>query len=233
MTVGKPMKFKTLAMSAAIVGAMAMGGTITATSANALEINFGSSVRLKNAHVANGGTSQLDFRSASGFTGTPNSTTLGTGIGTLQFPTDSIFGPLGATINLKDIALKKLSGGTNASTDAEWELSGGPIDSFISGLTGGSGQYKLNSFKLFRTVEKGTATFKAFYTGIFDNIAFDGVGQFTAQNGLGTPNGTFGSNTVAVPTPALLPGLIGFGVAALRKRKGEAETEAEAIKAKA
>jgi hypothetical protein len=31
-----------------------------------------------------------------------------------------------------------------------------------------------------------------------------------------------------VPTPALLPGLVGLGVAALRKRKGEAEESAEA-----
>ncbi|PSB12129.1 PEP-CTERM sorting domain-containing protein [filamentous cyanobacterium CCP1] len=33
-------------------------------------------------------------------------------------------------------------------------------------------------------------------------------------------------NTTAVPTPALLPGLLGMGVAALRKRKGEATEEA-------
>jgi hypothetical protein len=31
-----------------------------------------------------------------------------------------------------------------------------------------------------------------------------------------------------IPTPALLPGLIGMGVAAVRKRKGEAEESAEA-----
>lgn len=35
-------------------------------------------------------------------------------------------------------------------------------------------------------------------------------------------------SATAVPTPALLPGLIGMGVAALRKRKGEAEETAEA-----
>ncbi|PSN17797.1 hypothetical protein C7271_15835 [filamentous cyanobacterium CCP5] len=33
-------------------------------------------------------------------------------------------------------------------------------------------------------------------------------------------------NTEAIPTPALLPGLVGMGVAALRKRKQEAEAEA-------
>ncbi|HEY9877420.1 MAG TPA: PTPA-CTERM sorting domain-containing protein [Leptolyngbyaceae cyanobacterium] len=36
------------------------------------------------------------------------------------------------------------------------------------------------------------------------------------------------AKTQAVPTPALLPGLVGMGVAALRKRKGNAEESAEA-----
>lgn len=35
-------------------------------------------------------------------------------------------------------------------------------------------------------------------------------------------------NTTAIPTPALLPGLIGMGVAAWRKRKSEAAAETEA-----
>jgi hypothetical protein len=39
---------------------------------------------------------------------------------------------------------------------------------------------------------------------------------------------TFAGSSTPVPTPALLPGLIGMGVAALRKRKGEAEESAEA-----
>jgi hypothetical protein len=39
-------------------------------------------------------------------------------------------------------------------------------------------------------------------------------------------------NATAVPTPALLPGLVGMGVAALRKRKGEgAEQETVGVKA--
>ncbi len=39
----------------------------------------------------------------------------------------------------------------------------------------------------------------------------------------GGPNGSSKLAGTAVPTPALLPGLIGMGVAALRKRKAEAE----------
>ncbi|MFM7471148.1 MAG: PTPA-CTERM sorting domain-containing protein [Nodosilinea sp.] len=39
------------------------------------------------------------------------------------------------------------------------------------------------------------------------------------------------SPPVAVPTPALLPGLIGMGVAAWRKRQGESTVSPEVIKA--
>ena len=39
-------------------------------------------------------------------------------------------------------------------------------------------------------------------------------------------DGTSATTPTAVPTPALLPGLIGLGVAALRKRKAEANSEA-------
>lgn len=222
------MKLKTLAMSAAIAGTMAVGATVAATPANALELNFGSTVRLKNANIAEGGLSQLDFRSSGGFTGTFNSTTLGTGTGTLQTPTYSFFGSVGDAITLKDIALKKLTGGTSPTTVATWELSGGPIDGFITGLTGGSGQYTLNTFSLTRSFNAlNQAVFDAFYTGTFDNIQFTGTGQFTAQSGLSNATGNFTSSTIAVPTPALLPSLLGFGVAALRKRKGEASLEAE------
>ncbi|XGV99736.1 MAG: PTPA-CTERM sorting domain-containing protein [Leptolyngbya sp. BL-A-14] len=45
---------------------------------------------------------------------------------------------------------------------------------------------------------------------------------FTTRGGVGTYKATVAtSNPTAVPTPALLPGLIGLGAAALRKRKTE------------
>ncbi|PSN19038.1 hypothetical protein C7271_09405 [filamentous cyanobacterium CCP5] len=46
------------------------------------------------------------------------------------------------------------------------------------------------------------------------------------QNVDGTPLGTSGVGVGQVPTPALLPGLIGMGVAALRKKQGETAEEA-------
>lgn len=58
----------------------------------------------------------------------------------------------------------------------------------------------------------------------FDNVV--GSGIFTTQLDTSTsnPDGTsfsFDVSAAPVPTPALLPGLIGVGVAALRKRKSE------------
>lgn len=43
-----------------------------------------------------------------------------------------------------------------------------------------------------------------------------------------TSRGNANFAQVAIPTPALLPGLVGFGIAALRKRKQEATAPAEA-----
>jgi hypothetical protein len=63
------------------------------------------------------------------------------------------------------------------------------------------------------------------FTGFFGNSSYSRNGEFTVQSG-----NSF-SAAVAVPTPALIPGLLGMGVAAARKkRKGEAsEAGLEAV----
>ncbi|MBD2081294.1 PTPA-CTERM sorting domain-containing protein [Leptolyngbya sp. FACHB-17] len=61
-----------------------------------------------------------------------------------------------------------------------------------------------------------------------------GTGSITSQGNANAPGfASFSGSITAVPTPALLPSLIGFGVAALRKRKGEAVTEVETAEVKA
>jgi hypothetical protein len=52
--------------------------------------------------------------------------------------------------------------------------------------------------------------------------------SFEIGNGPATNRTTLTITTTPIPTPALLPGLIGFGVAAVRKRKALATQEAEA-----
>lgn len=65
-------------------------------------------------------------------------------------------------------------------------------------------------------------------------ILSDGTGSITIQSNANAPGfSSYSGSITAVPTPALLPGLVGFGIAALRKRKGEAATESETVKVKA
>jgi hypothetical protein len=58
------------------------------------------------------------------------------------------------------------------------------------------------------------------------------TGSFSGNQVPGSSDFSLRLNATAVPTPALLPGLVGLGVAALRKRKGEgAEKETVGVKA--
>jgi len=63
------------------------------------------------------------------------------------------------------------------------------------------------------------------YAEFSDNIGFDKIVLASSRAALESDNHAFSTN---VPTPALLPGLIGMGVAALRKRKNEAAEQADA-----
>lgn len=98
-------------------------------------------------------------------------------------------------------------------------LPGGPInDDFnltINGVAAFSGDVPGGNLLDTGT---GTATFTSFLGSNFDFSVLNAGDDYFIQ-----------SLTVeAIPTPALLPGLVGFGIAALRKRKAEATAEAEA-----
>jgi hypothetical protein len=54
-----------------------------------------------------------------------------------------------------------------------------------------------------------------------------GYEVFQAGNSIFTDAYTIQSNPTPVPTPALLPGLIAFGLSALRKRQGEEVSDSE------
>ncbi|WP_206603136.1 PTPA-CTERM sorting domain-containing protein [Leptolyngbya ohadii] len=60
------------------------------------------------------------------------------------------------------------------------------------------------------------------FSGIARSVDFGGVANFIAFDDI-----TLGSETpgTQIPTPALLPGLVGMGIAAYRKRKGELAQE--------
>jgi hypothetical protein len=227
------MKFKTLAMSAAIAATVAVGTTVSTNPANALELNFNGSNRLVDPNVGIGGNSILDFKFD---LITPSNNNVawngpgGLGKATLVPSTNTVFGNLSDIVTLKDLTLKKVSVvGLGANAVTTWVLQS-PVVNFITGLNGGSGSFSLDTFVLTRT---GIDKLSADYSGTFANIGPVANGTLTSQGNFTSANGKSFSSTLAVPTPALLPGLLGFGVAALRKRKGEEQPEAEAVEAKA
>lgn len=104
------------------------------------------------------------------------------------------------------------------------------------GLFAGS----IDSFNKLQFFRNGAFVHEALFAGSGDQSAngavyvnffsqgstdlFDEVRLFSTQAAFEVDNIAYR----AIPTPALLPGLVGLGVAALRKRKGEQKAEAEA-----
>jgi hypothetical protein len=106
-------------------------------------------------------------------------------------------------------------GGTNGTTDSLGfgNSAGYLLLEFASSFTGtGAIQVSTMPDTSSRTVtEAGTYAING------------GVPIYYAKTGLNIVSGS----SQAVPTPALLPGLIGLGVAALRKRRGEVQTASD------
>jgi len=112
------------------------------------------------------------------------------------------------------------------------ELSPDPVDPFLSGIVLASGDivdFVLTGF------EGDTGFFVGAPGGAGDIAVLEGffvngdttvaAGSLTTQLASSPTGTTYSSSLTAVeiPTPALLPGLVGMGVAALRKRKALAE----------
>jgi hypothetical protein len=211
------MNLKNLAMGAAAAASVGVGSIATATPAEAGVLNFGDTVRVQNVGGGTGNPLVVNFASFAN----PS-----TGTATIGSPTDVFFGTTGSSITLKDLTL------TNTGLNS-WALAA-TVPSFITGLAGGV-TFDLNRFELVRvnTGPLANRGFFADYSGIFSNFPdATGVGSFTTQLSAANRRGALFSSTVNVPTPALLPALLGMGAAALRKRKGEAaELEQETVKA--
>jgi hypothetical protein len=146
----------------------------------------------------------------------------GVGSAGVEVGSTGSFAPLaGTNAQVRDLQLTR-SGNT-------WTLAGTPVPWFLR-LTNGV-EYDLDTFTLTRTPGP-------FFTGNFFGTFFDpsddtsigGEGLFSSQGRefLSETGTTFSANITVVPTPALLPGLLGLGIAALRKRKRqEMATKAE------
>jgi hypothetical protein len=125
---------------------------------------------------------------------------------------------IGSNVRVQDIQLTK-SGNT-------WTLASAP-DPFLQ-LENGI-EYELSTFTLTRL--PGPFFNGNFFGSFFDpsdNTSIGGKGLFSSQGQqfLKETGTTFSATITAVPTPALLPGLIAMGVATLRKRRQQ-EQKAE------
>ena len=131
--------------------------------------------------------------------------------------------PSGELFTQGNLALT-YTGGASSSLTGTWTLSGlaPQVQSFILAVKAGNGNrpnaqsllyYQFNDLSV---LSGDWSTFGLLNNGN-NQPELSHITVYTSNAG-----------TTPIPTPALLPGLIGMGVAAMRKRKGEAEESAEA-----
>lgn len=210
----------------AVVALVAAGAIVGTESAEAATIAAGSKLNLSDP--VRGGVSfltaptpTLDFFGTPALGGVQNvgvSESTGSFLGATSLPL-----PLA---QIKDLNLNFIGGDLYQIT--------GPVPDFIRGidiggiLTGPPGgndvTFELTDF-VFNKQTGDSTVFK----GIFRSGSFSigGVGRFTSQTDLGNPS-SYSLSIVAVPTPALLPGLIALGAGVVRKRKVASLEKAEA-----
>ena len=186
------MNFKTLGISA-IMATSVVAGTVSMTApAQASTLNFAGSNKLTDLTTT---TAILEF----------------SGVNTTLF-TDAIFGgPTDFADPVRSLTLTTL----NLTKDSSgYSLVGSPV-SWVSGLLGG----RTLSLTGFNLSNEGAGSFAGFYTPDVDGPA---NAVYTTQGGFTSQGASFSATVTAVPTPALLPGLIALGAGVLRKRKAEA-----------
>lgn len=209
-------KLRAIGSGAALAAALTTGMALTAPSAEAVSLTVGSTLNLQNPSgggvTFSSGTGTLDFAGR----------LRGQGVG-FGASTGSFFGATGSPppiARIRDLSLNPLGGGL-------FGLSA-PITNFIRGVDvpgvpgGDDVQFTLTEF-IFNSANGNTDSLKGFFTT--SSGTFQAIGRFTSQTDFTNPS-TYSLSLKVVPTPALLPGLVGMGLAALRKRREEAESEA-------
>jgi len=200
------MKSKTMFFGAATAIALS-AATISASPAQALSITPGSALDLSGkvkALPSNTAPAQFNFSSFFGAGTTLISDT----------STGSFAGP-DRSGSIQNLSLTALGGSFFHS---------GPVTNFITNIGGGI-SFDLKEFIYDNS--KSSATFEGVFRSGTDSIFAKG-GLFTTQLTQKNPT-TYSASIAAIPTPALLPGLIGLGMGVLRKRKKEmAAADAEA-----
>jgi hypothetical protein len=213
------MNFKAFGYQAA-VATVAVAGVAMATSP-AQAFSFGDELNLagESRLEVTGSTATLNFDDNI-FFGLVNYTN-NVGKAVVGASSAAAFGP-GSAVTVKDLTLQQV--GSN------WVLAS-PVTNFLS-LTNGI-KYSLNSFALKQVSGGSVPSFEANFSGVFTPFAvgnglFTTQGKFTFNPPTSLNGSTYSASINVIPTPAMLPGVIGMGLAALRKRKSQAAEKTEA-----
>ncbi len=203
------MNFKSPLLGVAAAAIAVSAATIAPSSAQAFSIAPGSALDIGGVVQAQpGNISPLQLLFSS-FGGNALKTTIApTGTGS--------FAGAGGEAPIQNLSLTALGGGFFHT---------GSVANFITNIGAGI-SFDLTDF-IYNNAD-GSASFKGFFKSGADSIAANG-GLFTSQLSVKNPT-TYSASIAAIPTPALLPAVIGLGMGVLRKRKKAA---AEAVGAEA
>jgi len=210
------MKLNATVFGAAAIATVA-AATVSTAPVQAAAIAPNSAINLAAPNITGGGVdvtpTGLDFYGSSvTIFGTTIKTGQGIGVtgGNGSFSNPQFLSPL-ATV--KDLTLS-FSGNIGTLT--------GSVTDFITGVNFLTPSFSVAPLSLdLQTFVFNSTTGIASFTGLFrsgtDSIA--ATGEFTTQRINGATS--YSLTAIAVPTPALLPGLVALGVGVLRKRKNQ------------
>jgi len=223
------MNLKSISFGAAVATAVVSSATLASAPAQAFDLysktlSFSGRASLYQTTTTTDDPKNfiLDFFSP-GESGTPGGT--GT-ISSNDSGDQAVFGPDGKKITLLDVILHK-------DSNDSWSLLGGPVVDFITGLNNNI-KFTLTAFNLTRQKDTNfSAGIDGFFTAPpkFSNVPIVQDNNFTVfgRKLMSQKTGSlYGAELTSIPTPALLPGLVGMGLAAWRKRKGESVEQSEA-----
>ena len=223
------MNFKSMFMGAATAVTLTATALVAAP-AQAATITSDSILNLNSTGLLGGGVkklgNKLDFFTGSLFGQFGQGTSVAGSVGSFENSNLASF-----NAKIKDLTLAA------TSTSTPNIFTSGPVANFLTGInifTGGLStapvSFDLSSFVY--NSQSGGADITGIFKSGSDQIC--GTGIFTSQTGTGgVPPGKTSSYSLslfptAIPTPALLPGLVAFGVGVLRKRKSVGVAESDA-----
>lgn len=206
------MNFKSLALKAAVAATVLTGSTLAVSPAEAITVGS----RLNFSGDADATPTDIDFYLLNGNRDGNGGTDIG------RFRVGSVASNTGefSSLATERGRISDLTGIISASATNPPVFQA--VNNFLFFGTNSPFNFKLTAFTYVNDL-------KYTFAGIFDD-GTSATGELTTQIIAAGPN-SYSVTVIAgdkIPTPALLPGLIGMGAAVLRKRKAEETQQAEA-----